>query len=205
MSQAQGHESVPPDAWADTDEPAAERAETTTEANPEGPTSGSPDRADDDQPSRLEEEGEIAADYIEELLDIADIDGDIDIEIRQGRTYVSVITEESDERLRELVGPEGKVLDSLQELVRLAVLSSTGHRSRLVLDIAGYRTDRAGHLRRLAEEAIERLRHDETSVHLEPMGAYERKIIHDVVSEIGFVSESEGEGSRRHVVVTRGG
>lgn len=154
--------------------------------------------------SRLEEEGDIAADYVEELLDIADLDGDIDIEVRNGRTYVSVVAEEGDERLRELSGSDGKGLDALQELTRLAVLASTGNRSRLVLDIAGRRTERAGHLEKVAQDAVQRVKDGESAVHLEPMGAYERKLVHDVVADAGLVSESEGEGARRHVVVTAG-
>lgn len=154
--------------------------------------------------SRLEEEGDIAADYVEELLDIADLDGDIDIEVRNGRTYVSVVAEEGDERLRELSGGDGKGLDALQELTRLAVLASTGNRSRLVLDIAGRRAERAGHLEKVAQDAVQRVKDGESAVHLEPMGAYERKLVHDVVADAGLVSESEGEGARRHVVVTAG-
>lgn len=154
--------------------------------------------------SRLEEEGDIAADYVEELLDIADLDGDIDIEVRNGRTYVSVVAEEGDERLRELSGSDGKGLDALQELTRLAVLASTGNRSRLVLDIAGRRAERAGHLEKVAQDAVQRVKDGESAVHLEPMGAYERKLVHDVVADAGLVSESEGEGARRHVVVTAG-
>jgi spoIIIJ-associated protein len=154
--------------------------------------------------SRLEEEGDIAADYVEELLDISDIDGDIDIEVRNGRTYVSVIAEDGDERLRDLVGQDGKGLESLQELVRLAVLSATGNRSRLVLDIAGHRTERASELEVVAQEAVDTVRETGEPVHLKPMGAYERKIVHDVIAAAGLVSESEGEGPRRHVVVSAG-
>jgi spoIIIJ-associated protein len=152
--------------------------------------------------SRLEEEGDIAADYIEELLDISDIDGDIDIEVRNGRTYLSVIAEDGDDRLGDLVGREGKGLEALQELVRLAVLSATGNRSRLVLDIAGYRARRATELEAVAQEAVEQVRQSGEPVHLKPMGAYERKVVHDVIAEAGLVSESEGEGPRRHVVVS---
>lgn len=154
--------------------------------------------------SRLEEEGDIAADYVEELLDISDLDGDIDIEIRNGRTYVSVIAEEGDDRLRGLLGKDGKGLEALQELVRLAVLSATGNRSRLVLDVAGHRTERAQELEQLAQEAIVKVRETGEPLHLSPMGAYERKIVHDVIAEGGLVSESEGEGPRRHVVVSAG-
>lgn len=152
--------------------------------------------------SRLEEEGDIAADYIEELLDISDIDGDIDIEVRNGRTYLSVIAEDGDDRLGDLLGREGKGLEALQELVRLAVLSATGNRSRLVLDIAGYRARRATELEAVAQEAVEQVRQSGEPVHLKPMGAYERKVVHDAIAEAGLASESEGEGPRRHVVVS---
>lgn len=156
---------------------------------------------------RLEEEGDAAADYVEELLDIADLDGDIDIEVRDGRTYVSVVPGEDDEddRLTDLVGTDGKTLEALQELVRLAVLAATGHRSRLILDIAGHRERRDAELRRLAAEAVAHVREGAGTVHLDPMGAYERKIVHDVVADAGLSSKSEGEGSRRHVVISADG
>lgn len=154
--------------------------------------------------SSIEEEGDRAADYVEELLDIADLDGDIDIEVRNGRTYVSVIVDEGDTSLDDLVGSKGEVLDALQELTRLAVLSSTGNRSRLILDIAGHREGRAAALREQAEEAIAKVNGGQDRVHLKPMGAYERKIVHDVVADAGLHSESEGQGARRHVVVSAG-
>lgn len=158
------------------------------------------------QLSPLEEEGEIAADYIEELLDTADIDGDIDIEVRDGRTYVSVVTEDDQNaELEALVGPKGEVLDSLQELVRLTVLSATERRSRLVLDVAGYREERAGALREMAQQAVTQVQSTGDSVHLDPLSAYERKIIHDAVAEAGLISESEGEGAGRHIVISAAG
>lgn len=160
--------------------------------------------ADSPGPRRLEEEGDIAADYVEELLDISDLDGDIDIEVRNGRTYVSVIAADGDDRLRDLVGRDGRGLEALQELVRLAVLSATGVRSRLVLDIAGHRAHRTTQLEGIAQEAVESVRADGEPVHLKPMGAYERKVVHDVIAEAGLVSASEGEGARRHVVVSAG-
>ncbi|NVM96584.1 protein jag [Arthrobacter wenxiniae] len=153
---------------------------------------------------RLEEEGDIAADYLEELLDIADIDGDIDIEVRNGRTYISIISDGESDALQELVGRDGEVLDALQELTRLSVLSATDNRSRLVLDIAGYREQRAVELTRMAKDAAERIEAGSTSVALEPMGPYERKIVHDAIAELGLESESEGEGPGRHIVVTAG-
>ncbi|WP_346958750.1 R3H domain-containing nucleic acid-binding protein [uncultured Arthrobacter sp.] len=152
--------------------------------------------------SRLEEEGDVAADYLEELLDIADIDGDIDIEVRNGRTYISIVAEEEGSGLENLVGRDGEVLEALQELTRLAVLSATENRSRLVLDINGYRADRAGDLQQIAEDAIASVKETGAAVALAPMSAYERKIVHDAVADLGFVSESEGEGADRHIVVS---
>lgn len=155
--------------------------------------------------SPLEEEGEIAADYIEELLDTADIDGDIDIEVRDGRTYVSVAAEDDDDsELRGLVGEDGETLEALQELARLSVLSATQRRSRLILDIAGHRAERAMQLRALAENAVSRVQGGEAAVHLPPLSPYERKLVHDAVAEAGLVSESEGDGAGRHIVVSAG-
>src|ERR687889_542018 len=150
---------------------------------------------------RLDEEGDVAADYLEELLDIADIDGDIDIEVRNGRTYISIVTEEESDSLDSLVGEDGEVLEALQELTRLSVLSATENRSRLVLDINGYRKERAGHLQKIAEDAVASVKQTGEAVALEPMSAYERKIVHDAVADLGLVSESEGEGAGRHIVV----
>ncbi|MDO5743535.1 MAG: R3H domain-containing nucleic acid-binding protein [Micrococcaceae bacterium] len=153
----------------------------------------------------IEEEGDIAADYLEELLDIADLDGDIDIEVRGGRTYISIAGEPEDEAsLRRLIGSKGEVLDALQELTRLAVLTATGSRSRLVLDITGYRHGRANDLKRIAEEAAAKVKAGADDVSLDPMSAYERKLVHDFVAGLGMHSESSGEGPRRHIVVSHG-
>lgn len=153
--------------------------------------------------SPLEEEGEIAADYIEELLDTADIDGDIDIEVRDGRTYVSVVAEDGDDSpLRELVGENGETVEALQELARLCVLSATQRRSRLILDIAGHRDERASELREMAQDAVAKVESEGGSVHLPPLSPYERKIVHDAVADAGLVSESEGDGAGRHIVVS---
>lgn len=150
-----------------------------------------------------EDEGDVAADYLEELLDIADIDGDIDIEVRAGRTYISIVSEgESRTGLKALVGHDGEVLEALQELTRLSVLSATDSRSRLLLDIDGYRQVRSIALREIAERAVMDSKVTGEPVPLSPMSAYERKIVHDVVGELGGISESEGEGSSRHIVVS---
>lgn len=160
---------------------------------------------DQDGGGSVEDEGDVAADYLEELLDIADIDGDIDIEVRNGRTYISIVSEDNDAQgLQSLVGPDGEVLEALQELARLSVLSSTEHRSRLVLDIDGFRESRNKELREIAEHAVGKVKENGEEVALAPMSAYERKIVHDIVADLGMVSESEGEGSRRHIVVSAG-
>jgi spoIIIJ-associated protein len=153
-------------------------------------------------PSRLEEEGEIAADYLEELLDIADLDGDIDIDVDHGRAAVEIVAEEGTERaLRRLVGTDGEVLDALQELTRLAVQAKTGDRSRLMLDIAGYRAARKAELVTVAEEAIAKVRASGEAVSLDPMNPFERKVVHDAVAAAGLTSDSEGVEPSRYVVV----
>lgn len=160
---------------------------------------------DDVGAAPVEDEGDVAADYLEELLDIADIDGDIDIEVRGGRTYISIVSEAADAQgLQALVGRDGEVLEALQELARLSVLTSTGARSRLVLDIDGYRETRNRELRSIAEDAVNRVKDSGEEVALAPMSAFERKIVHDIVADLGMASESEGEGSRRHIVVSAG-
>lgn len=151
---------------------------------------------------RLEEEGEIAADYLEELLDIADLDGDIDLSIDHGRAAVEIVAEPEDERgLRRLVGDDGKVLDALQELTRLAVQARTGERSRLMLDVAGHRRRRKVELTAVAEEAIARVKAGAGTVSLEPMNPFERKVVHDAVAAAGLTSDSEGVEPGRFVVI----
>jgi spoIIIJ-associated protein len=144
----------------------------------------------------LDNEGEIAADYLEELLDIADLDGDIDTYSEGGRAHVSIVTESE-----ELVGRDGEVLEALQELARLAVMTETGHRSRLMLDVAGYRDKRRKVLQDLAQDAVAAVSESGEAVRLAPMNPFERKIVHDVVAGAGLVSESEGEEPQRRVVV----
>jgi spoIIIJ-associated protein len=151
---------------------------------------------------RLEEEGEVAADYLEELLDIADLDGDIDIDVENGRASVAIVTESGNEReLRGLVGGQGEVLEALQELARLAVQAKTGERSRLMLDVAGYRAGRRRALEDVAARAATEVRRTGEPVRLEPMNAFERKVVHDAVAEAGLTSESEGVEPARRVVV----
>ena len=152
---------------------------------------------------RLEEEGEVGADYLEELLDIADLGGDIDIDIDHGRASIAVVaSEEGDAReLADLVGRDGEVLEALQELTRLAVQARTGNRSRLMLDINGYRAARRNELTKIAQEAVKRVLATGETVSLEAMNPFERKVCHDVVAAEGLFSESEGVEPHRHVVV----
>ncbi|MFM9877098.1 MAG: protein jag [Rhodoglobus sp.] len=150
--------------------------------------------------SQLEQEGDIAADYIEELLDITDLDGDIEIDARGGRAYLSVTSSE-DTNLRLLSRPE--TVTALQELTRIAVQTKTGSFSRLILDVGGSREARAFELALLVDKAIERIEAGAVSAALPPMSSYERKLVHDIVSDRGFSSESEGEGRDRHTVIAR--
>lgn len=145
----------------------------------------------------LENESDIAADYLEELLDIADLDGDIDMDIDGDRAAVSIVGAD----LSHLVGAEGKVLEALQELTRLAVYRETGERSRLMLDVSNYRADRRKELEEVGRRAVDEVKSSGEPVRLDPMTPFERKVVHDVVAELGLTSESEGEEPHRRVVV----
>jgi len=152
---------------------------------------------DADRIKQLEHEGDIAADYLEELLDIADLDGDLDMDVEGDRAAVSIVGGD----LAQLVGQHGEVLDALQELTRLAVYRETGERSRLMLDVSGFRADRRSTLEALAAETVEKVRESGASVSLKPMSPFERKVVHDAVAAAGLTSESEGAEPRRYVVV----
>ena len=150
----------------------------------------------------LDQEGDAAADYLEELLDIADLDGDIDIFVENGRASVAVLADKDDtEGLSVLIGRDGEVLDALQELTRLAAQARTGERSRLLLDIAGWREGRRTTAAGIAQEAMERVKASGESVELEPMPAYQRKAVHDAVAEAGLRSDSDGLEPHRFVVI----
>jgi spoIIIJ-associated protein len=158
-------------------------------------------QSDLDEPSvssvDLEQEGEIAADYVEGLLDIADLDGDIDMDVEGNRAVVSVVGATLD----ELVGRRGEVLEALQELTRLAVHRQTGERARLMLDVGGYRARRREELTEVGRDAAEEVKRTGTPKHLAAMTPFERKIVHGAVAEVGLRSESEGEEPSRRVVV----
>lgn len=151
-----------------------------------------------DPVAKLEREGDIAADFLEELLDIADLDGDIDLDVEGDRAMVAIVGD----NLESLAGRDGKVLDALQELTRLAVYQETGERSRLILDVAEYRAKRREQLTVLANGAIDKVKASGAAVALEPMTAFERKIVHDVVAAAGLTSESDGADPGRHVVIS---
>ena len=150
---------------------------------------------------QLEREGEVAADFLETLLDIADLDGDIDVDVDGDRAAIAIVDSDEGRVPRRLVGTDGKVLEALQELTRLAVQVETGERSRLMLDIAGHRAQRRSALVELAKVAIAEVQESGTKRSLEPMTAFERKVVHDEVAAAGLVSESEGVDPHRHIVI----
>ena len=195
-----------------TDAPAAEAAQTAAPADSAGSAEAaetqdavesesedeSDGESDEERLRRLEEEGDIAADYLEELLDIADLDGDIDIDVDGDRASVEI---RGADRLAELNRPKGELLDALQELTRLAVQTRTGARSRLMLDIGGFRAEHKGGLEELAASAIAEAKESGQPVPLRPMNPFERKVVHDVAKREGLRSESDGDGKGRHVVI----
>ncbi len=167
----------------------------------DGDGDGSVTQSDDDEPSvslaDLEQESEIAADYVEGLLDIADLDGDIDMDVEGNRALVSVVGATLD----ELVGRRGEVLEALQELTRLAVHRQTGERARLMLDVGGYRARRRAELTEVGRDAADEVKQTGTPKQLASMTPFERKIVHGAVADAGLRSESEGEEPNRRVVV----
>ena len=172
---------------AETDQ-AEDRGDGTAVENSDGEPAGV---------DRLEREGDIAADYLEELLDIADLDGDLDMDVEGDRAAVSIVGGD----VRQLVGRDGEVLEALQELTRLAVYRETGERSRLMLDVGGFRADKRSRLERLAAEMVAEVKDTGERKALDPMTPFERKVVHDAVAAAGLSSASEGEEPRRHVIV----
>jgi spoIIIJ-associated protein len=189
-------------------DPAAETAtEASTESATEAPVAGAEDQvtetstesgpATQSRRERLEQEGDIAADYLEELLEIADLDGDLDMDVEGDRATVSIVGAD----LPQLVGDQGEVLEALQELTRLAVYRETGERSRLMLDVSGHRAGRRTALEEQAARLIAEVKESGERVTLEPMSPFERKVVHDAVAQAGLKSESEGTEPRRYVVI----
>jgi spoIIIJ-associated protein len=186
--------------------PVASRVAGGGETGDAGDEAGSePQKAEKgDKKSRvrqLEREGEVAADFLETLLDIADLDGDIDVDVDGDRAAIAIVDSDEGRVPRRLVGTDGKVLEALQELTRLAVQAETGERSRLMLDIAGHRAQRRSALVELAKSAIAEVKESGTKRSLDPMTAFERKVVHDEVAAAGLVSESEGVDPHRHIVI----
>ncbi|MCW2828788.1 MAG: single-stranded DNA-binding protein [Marmoricola sp.] len=188
-------------------EPTAEPADSSLpeeeDLDDEAQGDGDDTDSDDEQPARpgrrdrLEQEGEIAADYLEELLEITDLDGDLDMDVEGDRATVSIVGA----NLPQLIGEQGEVLEALQELTRLAVYRETGERSRLMLDVSGHRAERRAVLEEQAATIVAQVKETGEQASLEPMSPFERKVVHDVVSAAGLVSESEGAEPRRYVVV----
>jgi spoIIIJ-associated protein len=172
--------------------------EAPTEDELEGAADGAAP-AEGDQEERLVAEGEIAGDYLEELLDLLDFDGDIDLDVEGSRAIVSI---DGSDDLTKLVGRKGEVLDALQELTRLAVHQKTGVRSRLMLDVASWRRRRREELAALGDKVAKRVLESGEREELAPMTPFERKIVHDAVAAVsGVHSESEGVEPGRRVVV----
>jgi len=200
-SPAPASAETPPEEAPPEEAPPEEALADHTRADDQGeqpdPADGTA-AADGEPPVRLlERESEIAADYLEELLDIADLDGDIDMDVEGDRAAVSIVGGD----LKHLVGPSAATLDALQELTRLAVQTQTGVRSRLMLDVAGYRARRRSELRELGRTSVDQARERGEPVRLDPMTPFERKIVHDAVAAAGLRSESEGDEPNRRVVV----
>jgi spoIIIJ-associated protein len=189
-----------PDADAVSDDALVEAADDTagadeTDEDDEADDDGDEARSGDDP---LVREGDVAGDYLERLLDILDVDGDIDLDVEGDRASVAIVGG----RLNDLIGPDGATLEALQELTRLAVAQSTGVRSRLMLDVGEFRAKRRADLTRLAGETARRVSSSGQPERLAPMNPFERKVVHDVIaSAAGVRSESEGEEPNRRVVV----
>ena len=194
---ADSHASVPTGSAADVAD-SLESVQSTESASEAGAAQARGGRR---QVADLEREGEVAADFLETLLDIADLDGDIDVDVDGDRAAVAIVDSEEGRVPRRLVGSDGKVLEALQELTRLAVQSATGERSRLMLDVAGHRAERRAELVGIAREAVAEVRASGEKKSLSPMSAFERKVVHDEVLAAGLASESEGTEPHRRVVV----
>lgn len=196
-SPADNLQDVPPTAEsAELTEPAGEGTRSDDSAGTTDTGHNPPKRS-----SVLEREGEVAADFLEQLLDIADMDGDIDVDVDGDRAAVAIVDSEEGRVSRRLVGTDGKVLEALQELTRLAVQAATGERSRLMLDVAGHRAQRRAVLVSLAQTAIDTVQSTGEALAMEPMTAFERKVVHDTVLAAGLRSESEDVEPKRHVVI----
>ena len=187
-----------PDADAASDDAGLEPASVVTRGSDVSGESDEDDDVEDEDGDPLVREGDVAGDYLERLLDILDVDGDIDLDVEGDRASVAIVGG----NLGTLIGPDGATLEALQELTRLAVAQDTGVRSRLMLDVGGFRAKRRTDLTALAGEAARRVAQSRQPERLSPMNPFERKVVHDVIAGVGGVhSESEGEEPNRRVVV----
>jgi spoIIIJ-associated protein len=194
-----------PDADASSDDAVVEPAELEADEADEPDEADEADEDDDEADDEADDgddplvrEGDVAGDYLERLLDILDVDGDIDLDVEGDRASVAIVGA----KLNELIGPDGATLEALQELTRLAVAQSTGVRSRLMLDVGGFRAKRRADLTSLAGETARRVAQSRQPERLAPMNPFERKVVHDVIAAVaGVRSESEGEEPSRRVVV----
>jgi spoIIIJ-associated protein len=194
-----------PDADASSDDAVVEAVDVVTDGTDaadgaveavDDPDADDEDEDEDGDP--LVREGDVAGDYLERLLDILDVDGDIDLDVEGDRASVAIVGG----NLTTLIGPDGATLEALQELTRLAVAQDTGVRSRLMLDVGGFRAKRRTDLTALAGEAARRVVQSRQPERLSPMNPFERKVVHDVIAGVtGVHSESEGEEPNRRVVV----
>ncbi len=187
-------------AEAETEAVQSEDGQSEDRTQSEEAQSGEGSSGSTSRVEQLENEGDIAADYLEELLDIADLDGDLDMDVEGDRAAVSIVGAD----LQQLVGPNGEVLEALQELTRLAVYRETGERSRLMLDVSGFRAQKRDELVELAEKRIAEVKESGEPASLDPMTPFERKVVHDAVAAAGLTSESEGVEPRRYVVILPG-
>jgi spoIIIJ-associated protein len=195
LDEVSSQDDAEPDDHLEVEDQADE--ESTDEESTDGPDDESGSGRPSSRVDQLEAEGDIAADYLEELLDIADLDGDLDMDVDGDRAAVSIVGAD----LSQLVGANGEVLEALQELTRLAVYRETGERSRLMLDISGFRADKRTSLEQLAAETVAQVKESGEPASLDPMTPFERKVVHDAVAAAGLSSESEGVEPRRYVVV----
>ena len=187
-----------PDADLASDDAVVEPVDDTDEADEADEEDEDEDDDDASGDDLLVREGDVAGDYLERLLDILDKDGDIDLDVEGDRASVAIVGG----RLTDLIGPDGATLEALQELTRLAVAQSTGVRSRLMLDVGGFRAKRRADLTALAGEVARRVGASRQPERLSPMNPFERKVVHDVIASVaGVHSESEGEEPNRRVVV----
>nr|WP_281497337.1 R3H domain-containing nucleic acid-binding protein [Ornithinimicrobium sp. F0845] len=193
------------DAVGESDAPAQASAETSEETGESSALAADGASRRGGRHEHLEHEGEVAADFLETLLDIADLDGDLEVNVEGDRAAVAIVDSEDGPAPKALVGRDGAVLEALQELTRLAVQAETGDRSRLMLDVAGHRAGRRAQLVELARTTIEQVRESGDRAELEPMSAFERKVVHDEVLAAGLVSESEGAEPQRYVVILPAG